>query len=190
MSPRRTSGGVVPVDRYRIDEGLIVVLVFAGRDERRRTVCFADKFGCVHIGNPDLYRPQTSLPQPLPISSHAISGSRFVETTNRADQQEPIGPNRAELFDQRSTQANAATRQVSNQYKCDPLVPSRRTRGKSDPSRDLTYRRSTERGTRYLVLAVASSSAIRAWTRSAMSSRIMRTTSRGWPAGSGSFQLR
>ncbi|KAN92259.1 hypothetical protein Z584_02962 [Mycobacterium tuberculosis variant bovis B2 7505] len=100
MSPRRTSGGVVPVDRYRIDEGLIVVLVFAGRDERRRTVCFADKFGCVHIGNPDLHRPQTSLPQPLPISSHAISGSRFVETTNRADQQEPIGPNRAELFDQ------------------------------------------------------------------------------------------
>lgn len=79
---------------------MIVVLVFAGRDERRRTVCFADKFGCVHIGNPDLYRPQTSLPQPLPISSHAISGSRFVETTNRADQQEPIGPNRAELFDQ------------------------------------------------------------------------------------------
>ena len=73
MSPRRTSGVVVPVGRHRIDEGLIVSLLIARGDEGRLAVCLADEFWGVHIGNPDLNRPQSLLPQSLAILPHSVA---------------------------------------------------------------------------------------------------------------------
>ncbi len=91
-------------------------------------------------------RPRTSLPQPLP--THAISGSH-VETTNRADQPEPRAERKTRLFDQalpprRAMRPLGSLQPITNAISWCPA----RTRGKSISG--LTYRRSTERGTRYL----------------------------------------
>ena len=74
MSPRRTSGVVVPIGGHRIDEGLIVSILIALSDECRLAVCFADEFGGVHIGNPDLNRPQSLLAQSLAILPYPVAG--------------------------------------------------------------------------------------------------------------------
>src|ERR1700720_1616044 len=74
MSPRRTLGGVVPVGRHRVDERLIVAVLFAGSNERRLAVRFAGELWGVHVRNPDLDRPQALLPQPFAMSSYAVAG--------------------------------------------------------------------------------------------------------------------
>ena len=74
MSPLRTLGVVIPVGGHRIDEGLIVSILIAGGDEGRLAVCLADEFGGVHIGNPDLNRPQALLAQSLPILPYPVAG--------------------------------------------------------------------------------------------------------------------
>ena len=74
MSPRRTLGGVVPVGRHRVDEGLIVQVLFTGSNERRLAVRFAGELWGVHVRNPDLDRPQALLPQPFAMSSDAVAG--------------------------------------------------------------------------------------------------------------------
>jgi hypothetical protein len=74
MSPRCTLGSVVPVGRHRVDEGLVVLVVFACSDERRLAVRFTGELRCVHIGNPDLDRPEALLPQAFPMSSNGVTG--------------------------------------------------------------------------------------------------------------------
>src|SRR6516164_9700405 len=74
MSPRRTLGVVVPIGGHRIDEGLIVSILIGISDECRLAVCFTDEFGGVHIGNPDLNRPQALLAQSLAILPYPVAG--------------------------------------------------------------------------------------------------------------------
>jgi hypothetical protein len=73
MSPRRTLGGVSPVGRHRVDERLIVAVLFTGSNKCRLAVRFAGELWGVHVGNPDLDRPQALLPQPFAMSSYAVA---------------------------------------------------------------------------------------------------------------------
>jgi len=61
-------GGVVPVGRDGVDEGVVVKLLFAGGDKDRLAVCFANEFRCVHIGDPDLNWSQASSSQPFAVA--------------------------------------------------------------------------------------------------------------------------
>nr|QNR36681.1 hypothetical protein BJP76_08650 [Mycobacterium avium subsp. hominissuis] len=65
--------GVVPVGRNGIDEGPVGTILVAGSHERRLAVRFSDELRGVHIGNPELDRPQASLAQPFPVPANALT---------------------------------------------------------------------------------------------------------------------
>ncbi len=97
-SPRRTSVASSQSTGYRIDEEFDRRPRIRGPRRAPTDGVFRRQIRAFAIGNPDLYRPQTCCRSCSRISSHAISGSCFDETSEQGRSQEPIGAEQGRAF--------------------------------------------------------------------------------------------
>ncbi len=73
MSPRCTLCVVVPVRRHRVDEGLVVPILFAAGYKRRLPVCLAGELGGGYVWNPRSGSAATLLAQTGTVLSDSIA---------------------------------------------------------------------------------------------------------------------